>query len=133
MEFNYTRVMFSAWKYSFGGSAQEQENWVLKPVNDPGRLRRLRCAFQLAVNAHSGVERTLNAAGAVNEFKVTTRENIKLAPIPKEDRGFAPKILDFMPPRPTQRVIPQGPVFEPRRDDTFPSSAIQGLIQLQQN
>lgn len=249
MEFNYTRALFSAWKYSFGGNAQEQENWVLKPVNDPGRLRRLRCAFQLAVNAHSGidqdgdcikcvaelkkvglivdeskretlpspqdetatietvadpsmkiatlncnfprgwfgvgckkdvpkctcyvghhcgtyvwvmpegmdeftrftltvltlattdppgpaavVERTLNAAGEVTEYKITTKENIKVEPIPKTTSDAAPNLLEeFMSPTPTQRVIPQGPMTVPQRDDTFPSSAIQGLIQLQRD
>lgn len=249
IEFSYTRVLFSGWKYSFGGNAQEQENWVLKPVNDPGRLRRLRCAFQLAVNAHPAVdhasdcyaciaelkkmgmvvdettrevlptptessakievvpdpemraatlncnfprdwygvgckkdvpkcacyvgrycdtyvwvqpesmdeftrftltvltlattdppgpaaevERTLDAAGAVTGYKVKTKENIKFEPIPQPETGATPSMLrSFIAPAPTQRVIPQGPISELRRDDTFPSSAIQGLLQLRQD
>ncbi len=54
LDLNYTRVLFSSWKYTLGGNATEQENWVMKPVNDPGRLRRMQCAYQLAIGARDG-------------------------------------------------------------------------------
>jgi hypothetical protein len=51
--FNYTRVMFSGWSFNFGGNRSNSGNWSFSPVNDPDKLKLMRCVYQFALGVRS--------------------------------------------------------------------------------
>lgn len=46
------RLSFTSYTATLQAQRALQENWKLAPVNVPGRLRRMRCAFQLVTSAY---------------------------------------------------------------------------------
>lgn len=45
----YTRVMFDRWGFNAGGLRSVSGNWSMAPINDPDKLKLIRCLYQHVV------------------------------------------------------------------------------------
>lgn len=90
----YNRVQFTGVTLPFSASRNMQENWTLKPVIEPDRLARMRCAFQIVTGHYDVCREACGDVGCISCVAELAKLNLLPKPPTKPVPPSPPVKLD---------------------------------------